>query len=52
MATSTGKAARRRYGTKANAKRAAKRHKKNFGTPLEEKEAYRKLKREKKAKRR
>ncbi len=50
MATATGKAARRQWGTKANAKRA-KRHKvKDFGTPEAEKAHYRSLKAAKKKK--
>jgi hypothetical protein len=49
MATTAGKAARRKYGTKVNAKRAFKHHKKEFGTPFEEKEKYRQMKRAKKA---
>jgi hypothetical protein len=44
MATSTGKAARRKWGTKANAKRARKRKHKNFGTPESEKAEYRRRK--------
>jgi hypothetical protein len=44
MATTAGKAARRRHGTKANAKRAYKRKPKNFGTSEAEKEEYRRLK--------
>ena len=48
MAIATGKAARRRYGTKAAAKRDRKRTGKQFDTPQQEKEAYRALKRKKK----
>lgn len=48
MATTTGKAARRKYGTKANAKRARKHAPKDFGTPEEEKVRYRELKGRKK----
>lgn len=44
MATTAGKAARRKWGTKANAKRARTRNAKEFGTPQSEKEEYRKLK--------
>ena len=47
MATTSGKAARRRFGTKANAKRAYRRKKKEFDTPENEKEKYRQLKRRK-----
>jgi len=50
MATTTGKAARRQFGTKANAKRARKHAPKDFGTPEQEKEKYRALKRAKKEK--
>ena len=48
MAIATGKAARRRYGTKAAAKRDRKRTGKQFDTPQQEKEAYRALKHKKK----
>lgn len=44
MAITTGKAARRQFGTRANAKRARKHHPKDFGTPEQEKEKYRALK--------
>lgn len=44
MATTCGKAARRQFGTMAAAKKARKRHAKNFGTPTQEKEKYRAMK--------
>ena len=47
MATTTGKAARRKWGTRFAAKRAKKHKVKDFGTPEQEKEEYRKLKRQK-----
>ena len=50
MATATGKAARRKWGTKANAKRAKRHNNKDFGTPEQEKAQYRALKTLKKAK--
>ena len=51
MATATGKAVRRKWGTKANAKRAKRHQHKDFGTPEEEKAQYREMKRRKKARR-
>lgn len=48
MSTAAGKAARRRWGTKANAKRAHRHRGKDFGTPEAEKLHYRELKRRKK----
>jgi hypothetical protein len=44
MATTAGKAARRVFGTKANAKKARKHAPKDFGTPAEEKARYRSMK--------
>lgn len=52
MATTTGKAARRKWGTKANAKRARRHKAKNFGTDEQEKAQYRALKAAKRLKRR
>lgn len=48
MATACGKAARRRWGTKANAKRAHRHKTKEFGSSEAEKAAYRELKRKQK----
>ena len=44
MATSTGKAARRKWGTKAAAKKARRHKAKNFGTLEQEKAEYRMMK--------
>jgi hypothetical protein len=50
MATTCGKAARRKYGTKAAAKRARKHAPKDFGTPESEKTEYRAMKQRKRNK--
>lgn len=52
MATLTGKAARRKWGTKANAKRAHRHKAKNFASSPQEKADYRQAKRLKKLARR
>lgn len=45
MATATGKAARRKWGTMVAAKKARKHKVKDFGTPEQEKAQYREMKR-------